>query len=407
MRLVAGVLALTLFAPFVRAEGTTAPAQAKPSEGPSEPSEEMTHGKVPLRVVRVMPESRQALLFDRVRGTHVLAEIGGKLDGYVVENIDDDEVTLRFEGKQIVLAAPARGSNRRRDRDLTQGGAVHVRSAADARPTDTASSDPTPVDPYGEAPIRVVQAPGAAVAAAAARAIEPGEGGIRVVQAPSSENLPSSGSAEPARPIAAGDDGVRVVQAPGSPAAHSDVSTTPVASMSTPVTSTPVTDRSAAPIRVVQAPQASGGAGAPDKRTFDARAMAEMLTSGGRTPDVRAPAVAPEPRTAAPASSSGAPDTVVLSRGEVDDALGDFSRLTAAIRGSFSASGVTVDAVGDGTIFQRAGLRAGDVITAIDGARLRSLDDAANLYARASTARAISAQIVRAGKPMTLHIAIQ
>jgi len=98
---------------------------------------------------------------------------------------------------------------------------------------------------------------------------------------------------------------------------------------------------------------------------------------------------------------------VVLSRRDVEAALADFGRLTASIRGSFSASGVVVDAVSDGTLFQRAGLRAGDVIASVDGIRLRSLDDAANLYARASSASAITAQIVRGGKPMTLHVAIR
>ena len=97
----------------------------------------------------------------------------------------------------------------------------------------------------------------------------------------------------------------------------------------------------------------------------------------------------------------------MLSRGDVDGALADFARLAAAVHGSFSPAGLAVDQVADGTIFQRAGLRAGDVITAVDGVRLRSLDDAANLYARASTARSIAAQIVRGGKPMLLRVLIQ
>ncbi|HMG23807.1 MAG TPA: PDZ domain-containing protein [Kofleriaceae bacterium] len=101
------------------------------------------------------------------------------------------------------------------------------------------------------------------------------------------------------------------------------------------------------------------------------------------------------------------PGDAVVSRSELDTALADFAALTAGVRASFSTEGVVVAGVGDGTIFQRAGLRAGDVVTAVDGVRLRSLDDAANLYARASTARAITAQIVRAGKPATLHVVIQ
>jgi S1-C subfamily serine protease len=118
-------------------------------------------------------------------------------------------------------------------------------------------------------------------------------------------------------------------------------------------------------------------------------------------------AARPDARPATAGAPAATGEAVLLSRGEVDAALADFARLTAAIHGSFSAAGVVVDAVRDGTLFQRAGLRAGDVIAAVDGIRLRSLDDAANVYARASKATAITAQIVRSGKPMTLHVAIR
>ena len=103
----------------------------------------------------------------------------------------------------------------------------------------------------------------------------------------------------------------------------------------------------------------------------------------------------------------GRPTPPRFSRGELDVALADFARLTAGVHGGFSASGVAIDRVGEGTIFRRAGLRAGDLITSVDGAPLRTLDDAANLYARAATARAITAQVVRAGKPVTLNVVIQ
>ena len=105
--------------------------------------------------------------------------------------------------------------------------------------------------------------------------------------------------------------------------------------------------------------------------------------------------------------SAANPGATVLSRAEVDTALADFAQLTAAARGKFSPAGVVLDEVTDGSIFQRAGLQAGDVITAVDGVRLRSLDDAANLYARASTARALTAQVIRAGAAVTLHVAIE
>jgi S1-C subfamily serine protease len=125
----------------------------------------------------------------------------------------------------------------------------------------------------------------------------------------------------------------------------------------------------------------------------------------------RTPATGAPPRTPVAglpaAGAPGAPLAVVLSRREVDGALADFSGLATAIRGGFSANGLRVDDVNASSLFYRAGLRAGDVVTAIDGARLRTLDDAANLYARAATAKTITAQLVRGGKPVTLHVVIQ
>src|SRR5262245_41516830 len=98
MRLVAGAVALTLFASYVRADSTVRPEPARPSGGSgatpatspaassaasaasvtssaasAAASSAMTRSKVPLRVIRVMPETHQALLYDRSRATHVIA----------------------------------------------------------------------------------------------------------------------------------------------------------------------------------------------------------------------------------------------------------------------------------------------------------------------------------------------
>jgi S1-C subfamily serine protease len=186
--------------------------------------------------------------------------------------------------------------------------------------------------------------------------------------------------------------------------------------------------------------RAADAARAPDKRTLDALALADVMTSdrGTRSPrpaqmpgiapsgsarsapptGVEAPVVArptseAQARSAAPPARPAAAgetrpaDAAVVSRADLEGALADFTALAAGVRASFSASGVAVQEVRAGTIFQRAGLRPGDVISSVDGVRLRSIDDAANLYARASTARAFTAQIVRAGKPLTLRVVIQ
>jgi hypothetical protein len=512
MRLVAGVLSLALFAPFARAEDTAIPPAPAPGSPAPPASPNGAWSRVPFRVVRVMPETRQALLFDRSRNTHILAEVGGQLDGYTIEDIDDETVRLRRDNQQVVLAAPPHGA--RRARELPP---VRLRSAPAVPMSDAAApasgGPPAPIDPYGDPPrpgdglaaqppapgdalpaepgIRVAHASGAETALASAPVIVPGEGGVRVAVAPDVGPAPglsaAPGAPGPAPSLdpssaapAAGPGAIRVVSAasgaaappsppPGAalgapvfPAAPSAVPAAPSAAPAAPtgalVASSPAPAAPGAPpaasgaggpgesdrrSREIAEPitalpgapaaartaaiepadpkpaeirevRAADAARAPDRQTADARALADILTADRPARAPRAPAELVAPTHAAevrPAAVAPPPpplgDAVAISRSDLDSALSDFARLTAGVRGSFSATGVVIDSVGDGTIFQRAGLRAGDVITSVDGVRLRTLDDAANLYARASTARAITAQVVRAGKPVALHVVIQ
>ena len=83
MRLVAGLLALTL-------TGSLAYADDAKDPEPQPAQVETARSKLSLRVVRVMPESHQALLFDRNRGTHVLADVGSVIGTYTVMEINED-----------------------------------------------------------------------------------------------------------------------------------------------------------------------------------------------------------------------------------------------------------------------------------------------------------------------------
>jgi serine protease Do len=133
----------------------------------------------------------------------------------------------------------------------------------------------------------------------------------------------------------------------------------------------------------------------------------------------RAPAPAPAPATSsaeaiedAPAPAPEVPagpviTPTVVSRSEMNAAIGDFTRLTGVLRGSFTPDGARLDLVADGSVFAKAGLRRGDIVTAVDNRPLRSIDDAADLYVRAPQTRAANVQIIRAGKPLTLRILLQ
>jgi S1-C subfamily serine protease len=128
---------------------------------------------------------------------------------------------------------------------------------------------------------------------------------------------------------------------------------------------------------------------------------AEFLASAATgTPTSQAPGPRPEAR-------GPRPDQTVLTRAELDTALGDFGRLAASFRASFTPAGAQLHTVAPDSILGRLGLRAGDTISAIDGKPLRTLDDAADLYARAPALRAATIELVRADQPLTLRVEIR
>jgi S1-C subfamily serine protease len=88
-------------------------------------------------------------------------------------------------------------------------------------------------------------------------------------------------------------------------------------------------------------------------------------------------------------------------------ALADFGRLMSAIRGEFTAAGAKIDGVTDRSVFAKVGLKTGDIVTAVDGKPILSIDDAAELYSHATTARNLTVSVLRAGKPATLKVSIQ
>lgn len=313
MRLVAGLLALTLTGTLAFADDAKAP-EPQPTQA------ERSRAKVGLRVVRVMTESQQALLFDKNRGTHVLADVGSLVGAYTVTAIDEDEVTLSSEGREVVLAAPESTWRGRR-------GASPAIAAKKAPAADTTAV--APADPY----------------------------------------------ADPAEPMTNPYDG-STLDAANQPATTTEMEINPY---NEPEVALPesATDPYAEPRPANKAPAED-----PGVRAFVDAMDGQVIVN---TPD--------------PATR--------VSRKELNAALGDFAGLTASMRGAFTPAGARIDVVAPGTVFAKAGLRNGDVITSVDGLPLKSIDDAADLYIRAGSARTANVQLLRAGKPMTLRLAIQ
>jgi membrane-associated protease RseP (regulator of RpoE activity) len=299
--------------------------------------------KVPFRVVRVMPETHQALLYDKTAGTHVLVELGKTLDGYIVQDIDEDEVTLQADGgTEIVLAAPEWRHRADRDDAPKADTKAEVKPAADAPQDPYAAAGPQ--DPYT---VRVAEAP-AAPATASAPAPAPTVSAAPAVII----SIPPSATPTPAPTTAA------------------------------------VTVAAPAPVTVTAAPVA-----APAPAPAPAVAAAPAPDAAAWSP--------PAPEAAPP------PPSPTLARADVNAALSNFSKLAGSIHGSFTADGARLDSIAPDSLFAKIGLRAGDVIASVNGQPLRSLDDAASLYARAPGVKALTLSVVRAGRPLSLRVVIQ
>ena len=318
-RLAAGFL--VLFSSIAFADDAEPPA----SPPKTEEAAPATSSKFPLRVVKILMDSEQVLLFDKNRGRHVLVEVGDTVGDYTVSAIGEEEVTLAGKDMpvEILLAAPG----------------TKPKKAAAKKPVAEADVAPevTPEDPYAEA--------------------KP------VAKAPADPYADEEAEEAPAveKPI-------RAVQW-GQPKAEGEKTTSsPFANAEPPKPSADVAKRGTM------------------SKTEEASVMADAMVAATAAP------------TNAPAK---------LSKKDVNAALADFGALAGSIDAAFAPAGLEIKQVKAGSVFAKAGLAAGDVVTAVDGKPLKTLDDAADLYARAGAMKAATVQVIRGGKPHTLRVTIQ
>lgn len=361
--LLVAVLAATSFADTDTAAIGPDPEVSTTPEATVEPVQ--ADAKFPLKVVKVMPDAEQALLFDKTKGRYVLVEVGATVGDYTVRAIDAREVTL--VGKdlpvEIALAMPI----------------------AKKPVKAVAKTAPKPADPYGED----------AVASA-----EPA--------APPAGEAPEDPYADGAPAMVEGDDEPRIVSA--DPAADPERAAEIVAEQTIQATQWNPAKSDGA--KSSTSPFAGMSADAAKPSDEVANLGKPKADAEGEAPAAKvAPTAEIEPPAEAPAAPVAEPEAkpaaTQLAKKDVDAALTDFAKLAAAIDGSFGAHGLVIAKVQAGSVFAKAGLAAGDVVTAVDGKPLRSIDDAADLYARAGGMKSATVQIVRNGKPQVLRIAIQ
>ncbi|HEU0036446.1 MAG TPA: PDZ domain-containing protein [Kofleriaceae bacterium] len=370
--------------------------------------------KIPLRVVRVDAEREQAILFDKRHDATVTVGLGAMVNGYIVDAIEDDEVTLISPGgTQVVLAAPA----------LAPAPSAAAEPPAAPAAELTGPTNAQPVDPYADAtpttapdsPALQTRAPDGApdttLAVPDTRAPAVPDTATNPVPDMPSGTVPDTATNRvPDMPSAAVPDGDAKVVPDRQP------DTQAVESPSAPIERTPdlgspIADAMSSVVPAASASKTASGATTPAHKSRPARAASHAnTTTDAATNAAAATDTAGATNAAADATadaSAGDAMTATLSAGDVDTALADFGALMGAVRGTFTPAGARIDALAAGSVFAKAGLRTGDVITAIDGTPVRDLDDAAELYARAATARSITVQLVRDGSPRTLRVAIR
>lgn len=298
-------------------------------------------GKVGLRIEQIFPDTHQALVLDKDTGRHLVVGEGERIGKYEITEIEDDQVVVMVGAREVVL--------------MVDGATPATAAPAPALPPASAPKSEL-LDPYAAAPSVVIDS-----------------GGLLDPYAPMMSPPPVTmgatvGTIDPRTPV-------REVLAPPEQRASTSAPVDPYSAPTVPVTTAPA-PATAAPAK---------------------------------------PATAPAPTTATPAPSAPAPvktdaappealriDAMNLQRADLTAALADFDKLSQDLGFARLGTGVRLARVPATSYFYRLGFRAGDVVTAIDGAPIRTLDDAAGVYVRLGSAKKLAVEVDRGGAHGTL-----
>jgi hypothetical protein len=339
-------------------------------------------------VAAIMQDAGQALLWDSARGEYVLVRAGAVFQGFHVSAISAEQVVLSRGNQHFVLPRMSEAPDLARRSPV--GADLTASPAAPAAPAQGGL-----VDPYA-----ATGAPAQPMAGLAPQT--PGAGQTPPAQAPL-DPYASPASPAPASPAPAFFSPDELPPAPGpmdpyaapaAPAAPGPVTRGPVA---------PSLPSSLLESRVKPLPRA----GAESRAAAEPRKSAEPSAPVAASDTARVTSV-PRPVIQSQGQSQGQAATLrdeqhSLSRKEFDAAITDFDALGRDMQVTQTADGVRVDEVASGSLAYRMGVRAGDVVLDIDGKKLRSMNDAAAIYARLMDAERFAVKVRRGTGIITLR----
>ncbi|MGM0453613.1 MAG: type II secretion system protein GspC [Thermodesulfobacteriota bacterium] len=110
--------------------------------------------------------------------------------------------------------------------------------------------------------------------------------------------------------------------------------------------------------------------------------------------------------------SRGDREHVAVERSEIDNALKNINQLMRQIRvrpyfEDGKPNGILLSGIRDNSIFEEMGLKSGDVVKAVNGKDIESVDDAMKFYQNLKSSSEVDLKIERNGNPQTINYRIQ
>lgn len=307
------------------------------------------------RVVAIMKDAGQALLWDGNRDEYVVVRVGGSFQTYQVTAIAPEHVVLtRRPGNQHFvlprIAEPAEVKS--------PGGQGMGQTSGGARPSSMGGEL---MDPYalqsGSSPA-MSRAPGGG-ATAGGELLDPyrdpyrTDGPIHTVTAP-----PGARASEPMPPT--------------TPAAQPVPANSPTVAPAPPKAPDRATDKAQAP------PAQATDRLVPEKAPVTpGHAQAEPVAAS------------------APGKGTVSQERYSVSRREFDAVITDFHSLGKELQIALESQGVRIRDVAHGSLFYRLGLRPGDLVLSVDDQPIRGVDDAAAIYAQLMESKAFKVHVQR------------
>jgi general secretion pathway protein C len=125
--------------------------------------------------------------------------------------------------------------------------------------------------------------------------------------------------------------------------------------------------------------------------------LAASLPPGAISQSTAAPSARSQPVRAT------SPTSAVVDRGLMQKQLQKPEFLSQALIVPNPGGGFQVREVQAGSVYEKLGLRVGDVIRSVNGEPVNNMDEVMRMYQQFGSANQINVEIVRAGKSETLH----